>query len=275
MQNHRQTCANWYRRGAAFLALGALLSASAANAAPSERAVMCKGAPPARQDELIVVDSDFRRLPDNAVHLGTIDLSATRHIDGQFFIVAPLRVEPATDLQGSDLHAAIDKVAECADKNVFALNFTFDGSTLPAGAFSKPLAVFKGPSASDGEPLKASVETVIGTIKRFWIAADLVSAPGSRAGALDLRVTNTGNLDSPPLMFDALDDRMAILHPDENHCQARVLAVGQSCIVQIQRPSGDAQGGQLEWPIGVGPHSSVKLEFTRRAGKLTVDAVNQ
>ncbi len=275
MKNHRQTCANWYRRGAGFLAAGALLTASAADAAPSERAVMCKGAPPARQDELIVVDSDFRRLPDNAVHLGTIDLSSTRHIDGQFFIVAPLRVEPATDLQGSDLHAAIDKVADCADKNVFTLNFTFDGSTLSAGAFSKPLAVFKGPSASDGEPLKASVETVIGTIRRFWIAVDLVPAAGSRADALDLRVTNKGNLDSPPLMFGALDDTMAIFHAGENHCQAKVLAVGQSCIVEIARPRTDAAGAQFEWPIGVGPHSSVKLQFMRRAGKLTVDAVNQ
>jgi hypothetical protein len=274
MTNHRQASTNWHRCGAAFLAFGTLLSAPAVNALPSERAVICKGAPPARQDELIVVDSDFRRLPDNSIHLGTIDLSATRHIDGAFFIVAPLRVDPATDLQGSDLHAAIDKVAECADKNVFTLNFTFDGSTLPAGAFSKPLAVFKGPSASDGEPLKASIEAVTGTIRRFWISTDLVPATGSRAGALDLRLTNKGDLDSQPLMFDALDEKMAIFHVGANHCQAQVLAVGQSCIVEMERPRGDEKGGQFEWPIGVGPHSGVKLEFTR-AGHLSVEALNQ
>jgi hypothetical protein len=256
MTNHRQTSTNWRRCAAVTLAFGALLSAPAANAVPSERAVLCKGAPAARQDELIVVDSDFRRLPDKALHLGTIDLSTTRHVDSDFFVVAPLRVEPATDLQGTDLHAAIDKVAECADKNVFTLNFTFDGSTLPAGTFSKPLAVFKGPSASDGEPLKASIETVTGTIRRAWISAELVAATGSRAGALDLRLTNKGKLDPPPLMFDALD-------------------VGRSCIVEIARPRADASGAQFEWPIGAGPHSSVKLQFAHRAGKLSVDAVNR
>ena len=272
MTHQRQT--SWRRLDAAFVLFGALLCASVANAAPSERVVICKGAPPARQDELIVVDSDFRRMPDKSLHLGTIALSTTRHVDGQFFIVAPLRVEPATDLQGSDLHAAIDKVAECADKNVFTLNFTFDGSTLPAGAFSKPLAVFKGPSASDGEPLKASIATVTGTIRRFWISAELVSAAAARAGALDLRLTNKGNLDSAPLMFDTLDDKMAIFHVGANHCQAQVLAVGQSCVVEMERPRGDAKGGQFEWPIGVGPHSGVKLEF-KRAGNLSVEALNQ
>ena len=275
MTNHRQTSTNRRRCGAAFLALGALLSAPAADAAPSERAVICKQAPAARQDELIVVDSDFRRLPDKSVHLGTIDLSATRHIDGTFFIVAPLRVEPATDLQGSELHSAIDRVAECADKNVFTLNFTFDGSTLPAGAFSKPLAVFKGPSASDGEPLKASIETVTGTIRRFWISAELVAATGARAGALELRLANKGDLDSPPLMFEALDDRMAIFHAGQNRCQAQALAVGQSCAVEIALPGASADDGQFEWPIGVGPHSGVKLQFARSAGHLSVDAVNQ
>jgi hypothetical protein len=148
------------------LFLASALGATAARAAPSERIQLCKGSPPARPDEMIVVDSSFRRLPDRVLRLGTIDLSVSRHVEAQFFIIAPLGASPAAKLDSAQVHVAIGSLAKCGDKTVFGLNFEIDHAAPPAGAFSIPLSVFKEGSNPDDPALAAAAATVTGTLRR-------------------------------------------------------------------------------------------------------------
>lgn len=137
----------------------------AAHAAPSERLQLCKGSPPARPDEMIVVDSSFRRMPDRVLRLGTIDLSLSHHVATQFFIVAPLGASPAARLDSSKIHAAIGSLAKCGDKTVFGLSFEIDASATPSGDFSIPLTVFREGSDPDSPALAAAPATVAGTFR--------------------------------------------------------------------------------------------------------------
>jgi hypothetical protein len=243
-------------------------------AAPSERIELCKGAPPARQDEMIIVDSAFRRLPGKSLQLGTVDFSVSRHVDGQFYIVAPLGARPASNLDGSEFHPAIDLLAKCGDKSVYGLSFDFDDSTLPPGAFAKPLAVYKDGSPPDDPRLAATAATVAGTIRRFWIAADLLPTP---AGALELRLTNSGSVTSAPLGFAPLSDGLTIFHALGNSCQGRSLGAGESCAIAIAIPAPrpGANDEQLEWTVDTGPHSGLTLQFVRRDATLSVAARNR
>ena len=262
------------RPGLAGLVLASALGSSVARAAPSERIELCKGTPPARPDEMIVVDSAFRRMPDRALRLGTIDLSVSRHVDGQFFIVAPLGSRPAATLDAAKIHTAVDSLAKCGDKTVFGLSFDFDDSTLPPGAFSLALAVFKEGARSDDPSLAAAPATVGGILRRAWISAALAPAKAGPPGLLELRLTNTGNIASAPLMFAPVGDGMALFRAGTNACQARALGADESCRIDITPPAPGAGDGQFEWPVDVGPHAAVTLQFQRRGGKLSADASN-
>lgn len=134
-------------------ALAGLFMASAlcAQAAPSERIQLCKGSPPARPDEMIIVDSSFRRMPDRTLRLGTIDLSVSR---------------PAATLDNAKVHFAIGSLAKCGDKTVFGLTFDIDDAALPTGDFSIPLSVFREGSNPGDPSLAAAPATVTGTLRR-------------------------------------------------------------------------------------------------------------
>ena len=134
-------------------ALAGLFMASAlcAQAAPSERIQLCKGSPPARPDEMIIVDSSFRRVPDRTLRLGTIDLSVSR---------------PAATLDNAKVHFAIGSLAKCGDKTVFGLTFDIDDAALPTGDFSIPLSVFREGSNPGDPSLAAAPATVTGTLRR-------------------------------------------------------------------------------------------------------------
>lgn len=149
-------------------ALAGLFMASAlcAQAAPSERIQLCKGSPPARSDEMIIVDSSFRRMPDRTLRLGTIDLSVSRHVDRRFFIIASLGARPAATLDNAKVHFAIGSLAKCGDKTVFGLTFDIDDAALPTGDFSIPLSVFKEGSNPGDPSLAAAPATVTGTLRR-------------------------------------------------------------------------------------------------------------
>jgi hypothetical protein len=105
-------------------------------------------------------------MPDRILRLGTIDLSVSRHVDRQFFIIAPLGARPAATLDSAQIHVAIGSLAKCGDKTVFGLTFDFDGPTLPAGDFSIPLSVFKEGSSPGDPALAAPTATVAGTVRR-------------------------------------------------------------------------------------------------------------
>jgi hypothetical protein len=269
------TTARIFRPALAVLVLAGALCHPAALAAPSERAQLCKGSPPARPDEMIVVDSAFRRMPDKALRLGTIDFSFSRHVDGQFYIIAPLGALPAAQLDPAQIHSAVDLLAKCADKSVFGLSFDFDDSTLPPGVFSRPLSVFKEGAKEDDASLTASAATVTGTIKRAWISAELAPAKAGPEGALELRLTNTGNIPSAPLAFAPLADAMTVFHAGMNACQARTLGANESCRIDIAALAPGAHDGQFEWPIDVGPHTGVTLRFERHDAKLSAAALNR
>ena len=134
-------------------ALAGLFMASAlcAQAAPPERIQLCKGSPPARPDEMIIVDSSFRRVPDRTLRLGTIDLSVSR---------------PAATLDNAKVHFAIGSLAKCGDKTVFGLTFDIDDAALPTGDFSIPLSVFREGSNPGDPSLAAAPATVTGTLRR-------------------------------------------------------------------------------------------------------------
>lgn len=268
------TTARYFRPGLAGLVLASALCSPVAEAAPSERVELCKGTPPARPDEMIVVDSAFRRIPDKALRLGTIDLSVSRHVDGQFFIVAPLGARPAATLDVAKIHSAIDSLAKCGDKTVFGLSFDFDDSTLPPGAFSLALAVFKEGARADDPSLEAAPATVAGILRRAWISAALAAAKAGPPGMLELRLTNTGNIASAPLMFAPVGDGMTLFRAGTNACQSRTLGANESCRIDITPPGPGAGDGQFDWPIDVGPHAGVTLQFQRRDGKLSADASN-
>jgi len=255
--------------------LASTLCASVAQAAPSERIELCKGTPPARQDEMIVVDSAFRRMPDKTLRLGTIDFSVSRHVDGQFFIVAPLGSRPAAALDAAQIHSAIDSLAKCGDKTVFGLSFDFDGSSLPPGDFSRPLAIFKEGAGPDDPGFAASSATVAGTLRRVWISAELAPAKAGPPGTLELRLTNIGNLPSAPLTFAPLGDTAVIFRAGTNACQARTLGANESCRIDVALPEPGAGDGQFDWPIDAGPHAAVSLRFQRHGDKLTADASNR
>ena len=271
------TSARHFRAGLAGLVLASTLGSPAIQAAPSERIELCKGAPPARQDEMIVVDSAFRRMPDKTLRLGTIDLSVSRHVDGQFFIVAPLGSRPAATLGTAQIHTAIDSLAKCGDKTVFGLSFDFDNSTLPPGAFSMPLSVFKEGAQTGDSALAAAPATVAGNLRRAWISAALSPAAAGPPGMFEVRLTNTGNIPSAPLMFAPVGDSMALLRVGTNACQARTLSPDESCRIDVALPGpgAGAGDGQFEWPIDVGPHAGVTLRVQRRDGKLSADASNR
>lgn len=269
------TTARYFRSGSASLVLASALCSPAAHAAPSERIELCKGTPPARQDEMIVVDSAFRRMPDKKLRLGTIDASVSRHVDGQFFIVAPLGSRPAATLGAAQIHTAIDSLAKCGDKTVFGLSFDFDDSTLPPGAFSLPLAVFKEGARADDPSLAAVPATVAGTFRRAWISAVLAPAKAGPPGLLELRLTNSGNIPSAPLMFAPVGDNVTLFRAGTNACQARTLGADESCRIDITPPAPAVGDGQFEWPIDLGPHTGVTLRFQRRDGKLAADADNR
>lgn len=261
-----------FRLGLIGLALASALCTQAVRAAPSERIELCKGTPPARPDEMILVDSAFRRLPDKSVQLGTVDFSVSRHVDGQFFIVAPLGASPASNLDGPEFHPAIDRLAKCGDKTVYGLSFDFDDSTLPPGPFVKPLLVFKDGTPADDPRLAATTAAVAGTIRRAWITADLLPA---RAGAFELRLTNSGNVPSAALTFAPLSDAMTIFHAGANACQAHVLNAGEHCSIGIAALRPEAADEQFEWPVDTSAHARLTLQFARQGGKLSVVARNR
>jgi hypothetical protein len=263
------------RAALAGLVLAGALCAPGVRAAPSERIVLCKGTPPARPDQMIVVDSAFRHLHDDSLRLGTIDFSFSRHVDGQFFIVAPLGSSPAASLDATKIHSAIDMLAKCGDKTVFGLSFGFDDSTLPAGPFSLPLSVSREGAAPDDTSITASAETLVGNVRRAWISAELSLAKAGPPGLLELRLTNTGNIASAPLMFAPLADGLAIFRAGTNACQGRPLGAAESCRIDVAPPASGAGDGQFEWPVDVGPHTGVTLGFERHDGKLAVAAQNR
>jgi hypothetical protein len=254
------------------LALASTFCVQAVRARPSERIELCKGTPPARPDEMIIVDSAFRRLPDKSLQLGTVDFSVSRHVDGKFFIIAPLGARAASDLDGPEFHPAIDLLAKCGDKTVYGLSFDFDDSTLPPGPFAKPLSVYQDGTPADDPRLAASATTVAGTLRRSWISADLLPA---QAGALALRLTNSGSVPSAPLMFAPLSDALKIFRAGTNACQARALGAGESCDIAIAAPVAGANDEQFEWRVDAGPHARLALQFERRGARLSVAARNR
>jgi hypothetical protein len=267
--------AGYWRPGLAGLFMASALCAPGVQAAPSERLVLCKGTPPARQDQMIVVDSAFRRLHDDSLRVGTIDFSFSRHVDGQFFIVSPLGSSPAAGIDPTKIHSAIDMLAKCADKTVFGLSFDFDDSALPAGAFSLPLSVSKEGAAPDDTGITASAVTVVGSVRRAWISAELSLAKAGPPGLLELRLTNTGDIASAALMFAPLADGMTTFRAGTNACQGRPLGAAESCRIDVAPPTSGAGDGQFEWPVEVGPHAGLTLRFERHDGKLGVAAQNR
>ena len=164
---------------------------------------ICQKTPAAREEALLVVDTAFHPVPGQTLQIGDIDFSVSRELKRQFLIVAPLRAQPTSSLDGAEMHSDLELLQKCIGKNVFALNFSFDASTLPAGAFSEPLSVYQDEFGMKGAPLSAPVKTVVGRVKRFWIRADLKAATKPPTNSIELRLTNSGNAKSAPLRFAA------------------------------------------------------------------------
>lgn len=231
----------------------------------SEAPAICQKTPKAKQDALLVVDSDYRQITGNVLQIGKVDFSVSREVSRKFLIVAPPRAQPTTGLGGIEMRTDLELLQRCSGKNVFSLNFNFDGSTLAAGAFSQPLAVFQDEFGMKGAPLSAAVEAVAGTVMRFWIKAELTSKKTSSADVVELRLTNSGNMKSTPLRFPP-PSSVRSLHVDINECEARLLAPAESCVVELTILDPSLSSDVFELPIDVGEASLVTLQFERRAG---------
>ena len=272
MQNFSLNLARQIRRKlSAFTLCAGVLPAVCAAAGPAD---LCKKTPAARQDALRVVDAAYRPIDAQTLQIGDVDFSTSRDVKRQFMIVAPLRAQPTTDLDGVEIHSELELLQKCADKNVFALNFSFDASTLPAGDFSEPLSVYEDEFGMKGAPLSAPIRTVTGSVKRFWISADL--KPGKQPNDVTvLRLRNSGNLKSVPLQFAALADAPDV-QVRVNECEHRLLAPSETCDIELAVSPSSTKDEAFEWPVDVGEQSQLTLQFERRRGAvLEVDARNR
>ena len=236
---------------------------------------ICQKTPAARPDALLMVDAAFHPVNGQTLQIGDIDFSVSRELKRQFLIVAPLRAQPTSSLDGAEMHSDLELLQKCVGKNVFALNFSFDASTLPAGAFSEPLSVYQDEFGMKGAPLSAPIRTVVGTVRRFWIRADLKATTKSPTNAIELRLTNSGNAKSAPLRFAALEDAPDV-RVGINECEARLLAPAETCTIELTIAPSSSKDEAFEWPVDVGEQSLLTLQFERRRGAaLDVDARNR
>ncbi len=112
-----------------------------------------------------------------------------------------------------------------------------------------------------------------GTVKRFWIRADL-RTPKAPANTLELQLTNSGNEKMAPLRFGTMEG-VANVRVGVNECEARLLAPGENCTIELTIvPSSKDEA--FEWPVDVGDKSMLTLQLERRHGaSLDVDARNR
>jgi hypothetical protein len=246
-----------------------------ATCAAADSSTICQRTPKAKQDALLVLGSDYRPVTGNALQIGDVDFSVTREVNRKFLIVAPLRAQPTTGLGGIEMRSDLELLQKCAGKNVFALNFSFDGSTLTSGTFSQPLSVFQAEVGMKGSALSAPVETATGTVKRFWIKAELAFKKKSTADVVELRLTNDGNLKSTPLRFTSPAGAPNV-HVDINECEARLLSPSESCVIEFNVAAPSSKDEAFEWPVDVGEQSLLTLQFERRRGSaLSVNVRNR
>jgi hypothetical protein len=260
------------RRIASKVAIWSVLLPFCAAAAP---AAVCQKTPAARQDALLVVDAAYHPVSGQTLQIGDINFSVLRDIKRRFLIVAPLRAQPTSSLDGAEIHSDLELLQKCPGKNVFALNFSFDGSTLQAGPFSAPLSVYQDEFGMKGAPLSAPIRTVVGTVKRFWIQADLSAATKSPMNMIVLRLTNSGNERSAPMRFPTLED-MPGVHVGVNECEARLLAPAETCAIELAIAPSTSKRISFEWPVDVGELALLTLQFESRHGAaLNVEARNR
>ena len=248
---------------------------SAAQATAASPSTLCARTPDAKQEALVVVDSRYRRFDAKTVQLPAIDFGQSREIRGLFLVISPMRAEPGTSLDDTFIHSSLDLLEKCARKKIYGLNFSFDSSPLRPGEFMERLSIFQDEFGMQGKPIASPVEFVSGMIQRFWIAAQVVSSADQDSRSFKLRLSNVGNVESPPLSFSTIDQPTFSGHVSTNECQARVLAPGQACVVEFTSSSPAKADESYDWPVEFQAKGMVTIQFERRHGSLSVDVLNR
>lgn len=218
---------SWWKAAAAmWSAMSAMTCAMATTSA------ICQKTPAANQDSLLVVDSAYRSINSSVLQIGEVDFSVLRNVSRRFLVIAPLRARPTTNLGGVAMRSELELLQKCPGKNVFSLNFSFDSSVLPVGAFSEPLAVYQDEFGMKGSPLSAPVEAVAGFVKRVWMDARAESMPSESGSAYRVHLTNSGNVTSGALRLIAVSESSAI-RIRKNSCDGLILAPSKRCEIEV------------------------------------------